>query len=281
MDIVHQYHVNGTLFPTAAEKDLALQPGRNRMLYLNWKPATDMSWRDVADGKADARIDAEARYLATSFNYAFFLTIWHEPENDVNPSTGSGKTASDYAAMFHHVVTRLRADGATKFVSVMNYMGYVPWAQKSWFSQLWPGNDVVDWLAIDPYAAGDASGYMSGDFDTLVNRTGAGFPGFYNWATSVHPGIPVMIGEWGVRESSTNPTGKAKFYASVAAEIGKYPWIKALVYFDTPAPPAGEDAGDTRPDSSAGTLAAWRKLSYDPAVRGPSFSYGAGALAGG
>jgi hypothetical protein len=280
MDIVHDYHVNGALFPNAAERALALQPGSNRLLFLNWKPATDMTWRDVANGKADSRIDAEASYLKSNFNYPFFLTIWHEPENDVNATAGSGKTAVDYAAMFHHVVSRLRADGATKFVSVMDYMGYVPWAQKSWFSQLWPGNDVVDWLGIDPYGTADASGYNSGDFNTLVNRTAAGFPGFYNWAVQVHPGIPIMVAEWGIGERSSNPTGKAMYFDSVAAEIARYAQIKALVYFDATWCP-GADFGDTSPDSSATSLAAWQKLGYDSDFIGPAFHYVTGAVASG
>jgi hypothetical protein len=279
MDVVHQYHRNGGLFPNAAEKALALEPGRNRMLFLNWKPATDMTWRDVANGKADSRIDAEASYLRSSFNYPFFLTIWHEPENDVVESSGSGMTASDYSAMYHHVVARLRNDGATKFVSVMNYMGYVPWALKSWFGDLWPGDDVVDWVGIDPYASGDTSGYMSGDFNTLVNRTGAGFPGFYTWLTTRHASKPFMVAEWGVKEGVNNPDGKAKYYASVAANISKYPAIKAMVYFDEPASPAGEDAGDTEPSSSALSLAAWQKLGYDSRIVAPAFHYtSAGAV---
>jgi hypothetical protein len=280
MDIVHEYHVNGALFPNAAERALALQAGRNRMLFLNWKPATDMSWRDVANGKADSRIDAEAAYLKSNFDYPFFLTIWHEPENDVNATAGSGRTAADFAAMFHHVVARLRADGATKVVSVMDYMGYVPWAQKSWFSDLWPGNDVVDWIAIDPYGTGDASGYNSGNFNVLVCRTGSGFPGYYNWAVQTHPGIPIMVGEWGIGESSSNPTGKAKYYDSVAADIEYYPAIKALVYFDTPWSPDSA-FGNTSPDSSAISLAAWQKLGYDSDFIGPAFHYASGTVAPG
>lgn len=280
MDIVHEYQTNGTLFPTAAERALALQPGSNRLLFLNWKPATDMSWADVAAGKADARIDTEANYIKSNFDLPFFLTIWHEPENDVNPSAGSGMTAADYAAMFHHVVARLRSDGANKFVSVMDYMGYVPWAQKSWFAQLWPGNDVVDWIAIDPYGTGDASGYNSGDLNTLVDRTGSGFPGYYSWAVSAHPNMPIMVGEWGVGESASNPSGKAKYFNSVASEISKYPWIKAMVYFDTPMSP-DSTFGDTSPDSSATSLAAWRKLGYDSDFIGPAFHYAAGTLVAG
>ncbi len=92
-DVAHAYHRNDELFPNAAERATALQPGHNRLLFLNWKPATDMTWRAVADGGADARIDREANYLKTTWTHPFFLTIWHEPENDVVATAGSGMTA--------------------------------------------------------------------------------------------------------------------------------------------------------------------------------------------
>jgi beta-mannanase len=187
-------------------------------------------------------------------------------------------TAADYAAMFRHVVHRLRLDGASRFVSVMNYMGYVPWAQQPWFAQLWPGDDAVDWVGIDPYASGDSTGYMSGDFNTLVNRRGTDFPGYYRWITSAHSGFPIIVAEWGVSESASNPTGKARFFQSVAAEIASYPAIRALVYFDTPAPPQ-HNIGDTRPDSSAISLEAWRALGMGSAFIGPEVRYGLGSLA--
>ncbi len=273
-DIVHQYHTNTQLFPTTAEREVALQPGSNRLLFENWKPATDMSWAQVAAGDADSRIDAEAAYLKSTFNYAFFLTIWHEPENDVIATAGSGMTAADYSNMFSHVIERLRADGVTKAVTVMDYMGYVPWAQQSWFSQLWPGNNVVDWVGIDPYASGDATGYMSGDFTTLVNRTATGFPGFYTWITTAHPGLPIMVGEWGVKAGVDNPNGKANYYRSVENELPNYPDIHALVYFETPMAQIGPDAGDTEPNDTPQDLAAFKQLADNPEVSSASgFSY--------
>jgi hypothetical protein len=277
-DIVHSYHVNDQKFPTATERAIAVQPGKNRLLFLNWKPATDMTWAQVASGGTDARIDAEAAYLEQTFKHPFFLTIWHEPENDVIPSAGSGMTAADYAAMFRHVVLRLRADGATNAVTVMDYMGYVPWAQQSWFSQLWPGSAVVDWLGIDPYGSGEASGYLAGDFDKLVDRTGGNFAGYYTWATNSHPGIPIMVAEWGIEESSSNPGGKAAYFRSVAEEIENYPAIHALVYFDEPEI-AGKVFGDTRPDSTAQSLAAFTALGHNPMFEPPTFHYSEDGIA--
>ena len=76
-----------------------------------------------------------------------FLTIWHEPEDQVG-GAGSARPA-DYAAMYRYVVTELRSLGVTNAVFVMNYMGFNGWSNM--VDALYPGNDVVDWIAYDPY----------------------------------------------------------------------------------------------------------------------------------
>ncbi len=73
--------------------------------------------------------------------------------------------------MYRHVALRLRADGLTNAVLVMNYMGAVKWGVADWFGELYPGDDVVDWIAYDPYASASA-GFYDGDFADMVNRAG-------------------------------------------------------------------------------------------------------------
>ncbi|HET6877170.1 MAG TPA: hypothetical protein VFH38_06545 [Jatrophihabitans sp.] len=236
-DIVHQYNTNGQLFPTAAEQAAALQPGHNRLLLIDWKPATDMSWAAVAAGKADSRIDAEAAYLKANWRYPFFLSIYHEPEDNVDPTPGSGYTASDFADMFRHTILRLRADGVTNAITVMNYMGFVNWTQKPWFNQLWPGNDVVDWIGLDPYGTGSPTGWGAHDLTTLIDRKLNSFPGYYTWATRNFPGKPIMLCEWGISYDPSYPTGQADFFNTMDDQIGQYPALRALVYFDIPNPP--------------------------------------------
>lgn len=271
MDIVHTYHRNGQLFPTATERAVALAPGQNRLLLLNWKPATDMTWAAVAAGHADARIDRLAEHINSTFPYPFFLAIWHEPENDVIPTPGSGMTASDYAAMYRHVVLRLRADGVTNAVTVMNYMGFHKWALQSWFKQLWPGDDVVDWIALDPYGSGAASGWSARDLETLVNRPSGSFPGYYTWATTNHPGKPIMLAEWGVKYVASNPEGQATFFNNVAQTIDEFPAIRALVYFDMPH--LSTPHAKTYPGVTSVGERAYRRLANSSAITAPPFSY--------
>jgi hypothetical protein len=273
MDIVHAYHVNDQLFPTATERKIALQRGANRLLLLNWKPSTTLSWRKVAQGYADARIDRLAKYIRSTFRHRFFLTIWHEPENDVRPAKGSGWTADDYAAMFRHVVSRLRADKITYAITVMNYMGFDSWARKSWFSHLWPGAKYVDWIATDPYGTAAAkSTYTARNLPTLINRKDGSFPGFYSWIKKSHPGKPMMLAEWGVAPDAKNPGGMAAFFRNVGSELAHYPNLKALVYFDMPTPPAGEPRTYLAAEKSS-SLNAYRALGHRSNVVAPMYRY--------
>ncbi|WP_157249352.1 glycoside hydrolase family 26 protein [Nonomuraea typhae] len=260
-DIFHAYHRGKELFPTPKELELARDPLRPRLLLINWKPTFDHTWAEIADGALDDRIDRLATHIRRTFPERFFLTIHHEPENDVKPAKGSGMQAADYAAMFRHVVLRLRDKGVKNAITVMTYMGAPNWAAKSWFPNLYPGDDVVDWVALDPYADEKVH-----DFATLVNKTRkeyANWPGFYRWMQWRFPGKPIMVAEWGVFERWDDRTFKKSFYDSVRAQIRHYPQVKALVYFDSPNAPRGDTRFDTSPESRR----AFTALARDPYFR--------------
>ncbi|GGO67431.1 glycoside hydrolase family 26 protein [Nonomuraea cavernae] len=258
-DVVHVYHRTSELFPTDREIRLARDPARPRLLLVNWKPSFDHTWAEIAGGALDHRIDRLAAYIRRTFPERFFLTIHHEPENDVRAGQGSGMQAADYAAMYRHVVLRLREKGVKNAVTVMTYMGAPNWAAKAWFEELYPGDDVVDWVAMDPYADSDVR-----DFAGLVNKTRPDFPrwpGFYRWMQLRFPGKPVMVAEWGVFEDAGSPKGA--FYHSVRAQIRNYPQIKALIYFDSPQAPRGNTSFDTEPMTGR----AFTTLARDPHFR--------------
>jgi hypothetical protein len=262
--IFHAYHKGDEKFPTASEIAMTRDPARARLLLLNWKVAYGSTWAKVAAGAKDARIDAWATYVKANYGtQKFFLALHHEPENDVDATAGSGMTATDFAAMYRHVIQRLRFDGVTNVVNVLAYMGNEKWMAQSWWKDLYPGDEVVDWIGLDSYVSVEKGYYHYGGFGDLVDRrpTGGGL-GFYDWSTQNHPAKPVMVAEWGMYHRLAYPTSKAAAYATVLPELAKHPKIKAIAYFDT----ASDDDGDRNiaVNSTPDSLTAFRTLAANP-----------------
>jgi len=252
--IYHGYHRGDEVFPTTAELAMAHDPVHPRLLLLNWRVDLGTTWAGVAAGSVNARIDREAVRLRL-FGAPFFLVLHHEPENDVIDRPGSGMTARDFAAMFRYVVRRLRADGVANAVTVVAYMNYERWYAAPWWPDLYPGDDVVDWLGLDSYLDAQPGGFHSGDFVSMVLRGAGGrFPGFYPWATTQHPGKPLMLAEWGVYGRAVD---KPKAFATVLPALARLTAIKAMVYFDTARDQAGRDI---RIDSCAAALAQFQRV---------------------
>ncbi|OLB64285.1 MAG: endoglucanase [Actinobacteria bacterium 13_2_20CM_2_72_6] len=263
--IYHVYHRGDEAFPTPAEVAMAHDPEHPRLLMVNWRVDLGTTWARVAAGGADARVDREAARLR-AFHEPFFLVLHHEPENDVDPRAGSGTTAKDFAAMYRYVVRRLRAEGVTNAVTVVAYMNYERWFTAPWWPDLYPGDDVVDWIGLDSYLDAQPGGFHSGDFVSMVNRrAGTRFPGFYAWATARRPAKPLMLAEWGVYG---RPADKPHVFATVLPALPRLPAIKAMVYFDTARDQAGRDI---RIDSSPAALAEFQQLAaaalFDVRVR--------------
>ncbi|MEU0555203.1 DNRLRE domain-containing protein [Dactylosporangium sp. NPDC006015] len=264
--IYHTYHKGDELFPTKNEIAMTSDPANPRTLMLNWKVGYGTKWANVANGDQDARIDRLSTYIKTNYGTKkFFMVLHHEPENDVVATAGSGMTAKDYAAMFRHTVLRMKANGVTNAVFVVAYMNYEKWNNTSWWGDLYPGDDVVDWVGVDTYNNAQPGGFHTGDFNYMMNRTNAPakFPGWYTWATTKHPGKPIMVAEWGVYDSSTVVDGKnkANVFATVLPQLAKMPQIKGLVYFETAKDQNGHDI---RMDDTPEALAAFQKIAADP-----------------
>lgn len=224
LDIIHEYHSGTDDWPTPTELTLVSEPTSPRRLFINWKPEAGGTWADVAAGVNDALIDTAAqRIIARLGTRPFFLTLHHEPEQEVR-ADGSGFSQLDYVAMFRHVVARLRLDGVTNAVMVWDVMGYSGWGDQGYYDSLYPGDDVVDWIAYDPYS------HNGDQLTTFADKPGRVFPGFYRWATSVHPSKPLMLGEFGV--DSADPALKASVFSTFVAQAQTLPAIKAYVFFD-------------------------------------------------
>jgi hypothetical protein len=246
LDIVHTYHRWDDPFPTSSERSLI---GSGHLLFANWEPVqrddTAMSWGDIAAGRADQVIRSEAVRLA-AVGRPILVSFSHEPELDYR-SHGS---ISDYAAAFRHVVTVVRSAGATQVRWVWDLMGLSDpvWQQR--YPSMWPGSAYVDWIAWDPYNWASCRGRTWLDFTATVQP-------FYRWISqqAFAAGKPLMLAEYGTIEGS-GPNGKAGWLAGVPAALQQMPRLRALVYFNLPAPPANCDWLVTTSPSATAAFAA-------------------------
>jgi beta-mannanase len=263
--IFHTYHKGNEVFPTKAEIAMTNDPAHPRVLLTNWKIAYGSTWAKVAAGQQDKRIDQFAARVKASYGTKkFFLVLNHEPENDVIARKGSGMEAKDFAAMYRHTIARLKADGVTNAINVVAYMGNEKWMAQSWWKDLYPGDDVVDWVGLDSYVSAEKGAYHYGKFNDLLDRkaTGGKGLGWYDWAVKNHPSKPIMIAEWGVYHRIGHPVDKSAGYNSVLPELANRPKIKAIVYFDTKHDDQGDR--DISINSTSKNLAAFKQLAANP-----------------
>ncbi|MCU1360781.1 MAG: hypothetical protein JWN99_2070 [Ilumatobacteraceae bacterium] len=254
-DILHFYQRGDDTFPTSDQIAMSQRPGKQRsLLFYNWKPSPDLSWRQIADGAADQQIATTARRLA-AYPHRLFLAIYHEPENDQG-AAGSGMTAADYVAMYRRVVAQLRAGGAANVVFVMNYLGFGSYTSS--VDSFYPGDDVVDWIAYDPYGFAAQT-----DFGKLLNTPADNWAGFYDWATAKAPGKPIMLGEWGI-DLRSQPDAPDIVREAPETLASSFPMVKALVYWNDSNEGGFEVRIDQPGDAGTAYGAAYAQMANDP-----------------
>jgi hypothetical protein len=182
----------------------------------------------------------------------------HEPEDNAGPcqpgavddAKADMGSVEDFRAAFRHVVERVRPV-APKVVWVFSVMGHDPAA--SW--AFYPGDDVVDWVAWDPYNWAGCAG-----------RTRDTWRGFAQVARGMDAHLdavgntkPRMLGEYG---SHDDPAlgDKARWLRDVPAALRTaLPKVRAVVYFDRLATPVPSDPcawlADSSPEARAGFAA--------------------------
>lgn len=270
IDIPHAFAWPGRL-PLADSDEVALAERDDTYLFQNWKPAEE--WADAGGDDADvnAHIDAAADNVLDVADHQIFLTIHHEPENDVT-SHGScatkpdavGGTVEEYVQMWHNVQDRFEAKGVDNVVWVMDYMNYSRW--DCLVPELYPGDDHVDWIMFNAYGNGDLDDYAAN-----VDR-------FYTLLTELSDderdltSKPWGIVEWGISDSTQDQATSYYDQAAQALESDLFPNLHAHMIFDSPGTHdqgglrvGYDDAGNPDPDEQE---------SYDDFANHPVFSEG-------
>jgi len=267
LDIVHLYTTPGQMQLSAESVMFATRP--DTILSVTWQPATRWAAANGANATTNANIDRMADSVNALGDRKIMLTLHHEPENDISGG-GTGCSASvryggntgtpaEYRTMWRTVRERFDAKGVDNVVWVMNYMGYSGW--DCVVDDLYPGDDLVDWIAWDPYGE-------QVDFPALVGR-------FYDWlGRNSAPGYdylgkPWALAEWGSWHNATQAHAYLLTQTAMAAvESNRFPRLKAYSVFDVSG--TCRIAYDRAGTYDAVELSHYRAYANSPAFRNPT-----------
>jgi hypothetical protein len=275
VDIAHTYHSVGSNELSTGDKYFASRA--NTYLFTNWKPADKWATANGSNSSINAGIDKMAASIKSLGSKKIFLTINHEPENDVSGGgqgcsvtyRGSAGTPADYKAMWANVRKRFDAAGVTNVVWVMDYMNYSPW--DCLVDDLYPGNNLVDWVMFNAYGYGtgstsDATANVKRFIDLMAKYQ----DGAHNFSSK-----PWGIVEWNVHGM---PAATAyKYYDDIKAIANNntFPNIKAYMVFDSIGPEGNDNRiAYVKPGSAAAQYDATKLSHYKQLATSAAFASG-------
>jgi len=217
--------------------------------YTGSTVTSGFSWAQVAAGLADATLQARADELA-AIDKPMWLCFHHESdtgESDgvTHPTYG---LASDFAAAWRRAYN-IFASTCPKVIFTLCYGGYK--THTTWWTNSWPGDAYVDWIASDPYAlSADGSNPVSNEQSSST---------FRNWATVTKPGrhdFPWAIWETGCYDNPVaNGSLKGAWFDTNLAWFKTMPSLKMYLY---------SNQGALRADTTPVATTHWQSLAADP-----------------
>ncbi len=207
----------------------------------------------IARGDFDAYVNSWAFRLA-AYGGPVWLRFAHEMNAPWYPwGIGvNGNSADDYVAAWLHLRDRFAAAGATNVrwvwcVDATTIEGHP-------FAAAYPGDDAVDWTALDGYNWGSSR----------PNTTWRGFGDVFGVAYDQVVGLggrPMMIAETACAEQGGNKADWITEGLAIVPE--RFPRITALCWFNERS-----TTTDWRVESSPESLAAFASAVSDPAWQG-------------
>ena len=235
-DFVYRYHDINDQVPDAQERQLVHQ---GRLLHIDIAARdfrtgdrSGVSWADIAAGKYDDTLSAQARGVA-SLKKPVFVTF--DQEANQHTKLDVSGDAAQFKAAWRHLHALYRAAGATNAVWTWVMTGNARNLNRA--ASLWPGNDVVDWISWNVY---NQSGCLSGKVEEAKFRSFADeLKPFYEFVKKRGPSIgmdpnkPMMVSETGSVAYATSPDLAANWYAAIPTTLRQYPQVKAVALWDS------------------------------------------------
>ncbi|MFA5097068.1 MAG: glycosyl hydrolase [Candidatus Margulisiibacteriota bacterium] len=220
---------------------------RDSIPHITWEPwkylASDpvYSLQNIINGDFDPYITSWAQSIK-AFNKPVFLRFAHEMNGNWYPWSGEQnggglESTLKYIAAWRHVHDIFSSAGADNVTWVWCvYGGSVPDEPWNNADNYYPGDDYVDWIAIDNYNWGGTRPWGWNSFDALFRQP-------YDLLTSSHPGKPVMIAEFACSEVYDWATWDKKgpwIIDAFAKMKTQYPAVKSYNWFNIDKSGLGE-----------------------------------------
>ncbi len=221
--------------------------------WETWTNGVGVSLDDIINGVHDPMIRSRAQSCA-SIGQKFFLRWGHEMNGNWYPWDGSHNGANaaataKFIAVYRHIHDLFTAAGASNVLWVFSpNVDSVPGDAWNLWSNYYPGDSYVDWMAFDGYNWGTVQ--AGSTWRTFTNIAGTLYAGL------AAKGKPIMIPE----TASTQLGGdKAAWISAILPALkASYPAIKALVWFHM------NKETDWRIDSSPAARDAFVPMARDP-----------------
>lgn len=247
LDVVSRYQALVDKFPTTADRQLMRE---GRYLAVCWSsrlsnsPVRFATWRDVASGRYDAVIRAQAHRLAGVGP----IFVGYDNEMDGHVRIGYSGPLSHYRAAYlriHSIVAPIAPNVVWIWCPTGNNL-------TPEVAAAYPGNEHVDWICFDPYdpaldKGGPLGAYRKfpnwlnkqgiglhkpkGIFETGFHRTLDATPGAAAWMAEVPAallGVDIKMWIWfnsygGLGDTSVAPGSRA---ASALGTVGAHGVMK-------------------------------------------------------
>jgi beta-mannanase len=254
--IWHKYIAWGSSWNSFPASTMTSIRNSGSIPLISWEPwaynITDANYQlaDIINGNYDAYIAAWAEN-AKAWGYPFFLRFAHE----MNGKTWypwqeglNGNSSGQYVQAWRHVVDIFRAAGANNVNWV--WCPNIKFTGSTSMASLYPGDDYVDWLALDGYNG------------ISLNSSWKAFPQVFDPSLAdlnqLSPDKNIMIAEMSCSESGGSKA--AWITDALGTQIPARSKIKAFVWFN------GIDAYDYTIESSPAATAA-----FSAAIASPYF----------
>lgn len=203
-------------------------------------------WPCIASGQFDAKLRDIAIKLKNTSIPSIGFSLVLEPENEIrchnrkqrDPSyqcvpVGNSfdmGSADDYKAAWRRLVQVFKAAGADNvdFIWILQATSFSDATRQPGFVtplEMYPGNDVIDWVSADPYNTA-----FNGNWKSLEEIATP----FVIWSTLHAPSKPLMFAEFGAAEdpAAIDEKKRGRWFLEAGAWMMTQPRIKAALYFN-------------------------------------------------